>query len=51
MAIEQRERSEGIRYAANYGIDIRDLSPYDLVIDSVRHTPAELAQRIWPTGA
>ena len=46
LAIEQRERSEGIRYAANYGIDIRDLSPYDLVIDSVRLTPAELAQRI-----
>ena len=46
LAIEHRERSEGIRYATHYGIDIMDLSLYDLVIDSVQHTPAELAERI-----
>lgn len=46
LAIEHREQSEGIRYATHYGIDIMDLSLYDLVIDSVQHTPAELAERI-----
>ena len=45
-AIEQRERSEEIRYAAHHGIGIADLSPYDLVIDSVEQSPEELAANI-----
>ena len=45
-AIEQRERSEEIRYAAHHGISIADLSPYDLVIDSVEQSPEELAAHI-----
>ena len=46
LDIEHREQSEGVRYATHYGIDIGDLSPYDLVIDSVEYTPSELAERI-----
>lgn len=36
----RREASEAQRYLAYYGIDIADLSPYDLVLDSTA-TPVE----------
>lgn len=38
--LEERERSEWARYKEFYGIDIDDLSPYHLVIDTTRW-PAE----------
>ena len=46
VAIQQRERSEGVRYSAHHEIDIADLSLYDLVIDSAENTPTELADLI-----
>ena len=42
----EREKVERDRYFALYGIDIDDLSIYDLVLDSGRLTPAEIADRI-----
>ena len=41
-----REASEHARYQSAYGIDIDDLSPYDLVLDSAAHGPDELAATI-----
>jgi len=41
-----REASEGKRYQDIYQIDVRDLSPYDLVVDSDRHLPEEIAAMI-----
>jgi CMP/dCMP kinase len=41
-----RERSEAVRYAAHHGIDIGDLSIYDLVIDTERTDPPAVADRI-----
>ncbi len=41
-----REASEAERYLTYYGIDISDLSPYDLVVDSTRTPVEELARRI-----
>jgi cytidylate kinase len=36
----ERERSEAERYKRYYGIDISDLSKYDLIIDTGRHSLA-----------
>jgi predicted cytidylate kinase len=41
-----REASEAERYLTYYGIDISDLSPYDLVLDSTRTAVEELTRRI-----
>jgi predicted cytidylate kinase len=42
----ERQRIERDRYLALYGIDIEDLSVYDLVLDSGSLGPDELADRI-----
>ena len=42
----ERERVERDRYLALYGIDLDDLSIYDLVLDSGALSPGELADRV-----
>lgn len=42
----KREQSEEKRYTAYYGIDIKDTSIYDLVIDSSNKTPEEIVKII-----
>lgn len=42
----EREQSEAQRYRQYYGIDVTDLSPYDLVLDSTGHPPGVLAAQI-----
>jgi len=46
MANRDRERSERQRYRTYYGIDLDDLSVYDLVIDSTTAEPAAVAESI-----
>ena len=41
-----REASEARRYRAYYGIDLADLSPYDLVLDSTTMPPDQLVSEI-----
>lgn len=41
--LQERERSERVRYQAIYGIDLRETRIYDLVIDSSDKTPEEVA--------
>ena len=41
-----REHSEQVRYLGYYGIDLTDLSIYDLVLDSTATAPAELLAAI-----
>ena len=43
---DERERSERARYQRYYGIDLTDLTIYDLVLDSERASPDELASAI-----
>jgi predicted cytidylate kinase len=45
-AIQKRLESDIERYKKYYGKDIYDLSQYDLVIDTTRLTPEEVADRI-----
>lgn len=40
----QREECERLRYLKYYDIDIKDLSVYDLVIDSSKWNPEELSE-------
>ena len=42
----RREQSERTRYRDHHGIDIGDLSIYDLVIDSGREAARQVADRI-----
>lgn len=42
----EREECEAVRYERFYGIDIRDKSIYDLVIDTGALTPEEIVERI-----
>lgn len=42
----QRVRRERDRYLRYYGADLDDTSYYDLVLDSTRSTPAELADAV-----
>ncbi|MFQ5909745.1 MAG: (d)CMP kinase [Thermoplasmata archaeon] len=44
--IRQREDVERRRYSSIYGIDLDDLSAYDLVIDSSSLTPDEVLERV-----
>ena len=37
-----RERSEALRYKNYYNIDLKDITIYDLVIDSTEKTPEEI---------
>lgn len=41
-----REASEAKRYRAYYGIDLADLTPYDLVLDSTTRLPEDLVSEI-----
>jgi len=41
-----REVSEAQRYRAYYGIDISDMAPYDLVLDSTFAVPGVLADQV-----
>jgi cytidylate kinase len=40
--IRERERSERTRYVKVYGIDVRDTSHFDLVVDSSDKTPDDI---------
>ena len=42
----ERQQVERARYLALYGIDIEDLSIYDLVLDSGALAPSEVADRV-----
>ena len=44
--VRERERSERARYSKVYGIDVRDTSVFDLVVDSSDKTPDEVARLI-----
>ena len=41
-----RRDSEKKRYLEQYGVDIKDLTNYDLVVDTTAATPEEVAERI-----
>ena len=41
-----RRASERKRYMAQYGVDIKDLSNYSLIVDTTEATPEEIADRI-----
>jgi len=45
-AMNNRERSENKRYEQYYGIDLNDLSIYDLVIDSSRWSEMDIVEMI-----
>ena len=45
-ANEAREASEALRYRTYYEIDIADLTPYDLVLDSTSNPPDQLVSEI-----
>ena len=42
----ERERSEYRRYKEIHGIDIADLSVYDLVVDTAESGPEKVVERI-----
>ena len=42
----ERRESEKKRYMTQYGVDIKDLMNYDLVVDTSHATPEEIADRI-----
>ena len=44
--IEKRVRSDDARYRKIYGIDFLDRKQYDLVIDTTKLTPQQVAERI-----
>ncbi len=44
--IKKRRESEIVRYNALYGVDIMDMSNYDLVVDTNGKTPTEVADYI-----
>jgi cytidylate kinase len=44
--IQKREKSEVKRYKDYYGIDLKDKSIYDVIIDSTNKTSEEIAQLI-----
>jgi len=44
--ILERERSERTRYLKIYGIDVRDASGFDLVIDSSNRSPKAIVEMI-----
>ena len=47
---QAREASERARYLGYYGIDLTDLSIYDLVLDSTDRTPSSLEAEILATA-
>jgi predicted cytidylate kinase len=42
----QREKSEQFRYKTYYGIDLKDISIYDLVIDTSEKSPEKIVDQI-----
>ncbi len=42
----EREECERVRYLNYYNIDIRDLSVYDIVIDSTKLSPEEICETV-----
>lgn len=42
----EREESEADRYRRYYGIELSDMAPYDLVVDSKESSAEELADRV-----
>jgi len=44
--IVERERSEATRYQSYYGIDVKDTSIYDLVIDTADKSPEQIVDII-----
>lgn len=44
--IQKREKSEAKRYKEFYGINLKDKSIYDIVIDSANKTPSEIVELI-----
>lgn len=42
----ERERSEADRYQRYYGIDVGDMAPYDMVLDSTATAPDALADAV-----
>ncbi len=40
--VREREKSERVRYSKIYGIDVRDTSAFDVVVDSSDKTPDEI---------
>jgi cytidylate kinase len=44
--ISTREKSEATRYKKYYGIDIRDTSIYDIIINTSDKTPEEILEII-----
>ncbi len=47
---DERQGVERARYLALYGLDLEDLSIYDVLLDSGALGPAELADRIVETA-
>lgn len=47
----RRQASEAARYRQYYGIDIDDLTPYDLVLDSTSTAPPRLVEAILRAAA
>ncbi len=43
---KERRESEKKRYMTQYGVDIKDLMNYDLIVDTTGATPEEIADRI-----
>lgn len=43
---EARQRSEADRYLRYYGIDMADLAPYDLVVDSTHRQPPQVLDEV-----
>jgi CMP/dCMP kinase len=43
---DERQRVERARYLALYGVDLADLSVYDLVLDSTTTTAGELGEQV-----
>lgn len=44
--LAERQKAESDRYQSIYGIDINDVSNYDLIIDTSDLSPSEVAQKI-----
>jgi cytidylate kinase len=44
--ILKREKSEATRYKKYYGIDVRDTSIFDVIIDASEKTPEEIMEII-----
>ena len=45
-SLKKRRASERERYLKFYGVDITDLTHYDLVVDTTGKTPQEVAEAI-----